>query len=431
MKIEIEKLIFEGFGLGHDKNGKSVFIRKSVPGDIVDIEIIKDKKNYAEGIIKKIINPSLERITPKCPYFEKCGGCEHMNISYNNQVIYKDKIFREIFGRAKINKMPLPVIPGSNSDFYYRNSIRFFFVNNPKGINFARHNYIYNKGLVEIDKCYLQSETANEILIQLKTFINENVEDRSLFWQLKIREGKVTKEFMIEIITSGDELPGEKGIINTLKKIPEIKSIYHTIAPGKSLLNLKRRLIYGSPIIHEKIGKFNFEISPESFFQTNSLGIHTLYEKIKEFAEVKIGDTVLDLYCGTGSIGIYLSTFAKKVTGIEIVKEAIRDAKDNAKINRVLNCEFICADATKWLRQNSKQKFDKIIVDPPRAGLTEELISNICHLNFDILIYVSCNPATFARDIKLFESFGKKLIRVQPIDMFPQTHHIECVSLIK
>jgi len=433
MKVKIEKLIFEGFGLGHDESGKSIFVRKSVPGDIVDVEIIKDKKNYTEGIIKEIIEPSPDRIDPICPYFEKCGGCEHMNISYKNQLGFKNKIFLETFGRAKINKMPLPLIPGSNGDIYYRNSIRFFFVDGPEGIDFARHNYIYDEGLVKVEKCYLQSETANEILARLKKFINNNVPDRSLFWQLKIREGKATDEFMIEIITSGDNLPGENGIVNALKEIPTIKSIYHTVTPGKSLHNLRRRLIYGSPIIFEKIGKYKFQISPESFFQTNSLGVHTLYEKIKEFAAIEAGDNVLDLYCGTGTIGIYLSTLAKKVVGVEIVPEAVRDANDNAKINKMHNCSFINIAAEKIFKNPiiHDSRFDILIIDPPRAGLSKEIISKLSAMNYKRLVYTSCNPATFARDIKIFESFGKKLVKVQPIDMFPQTHHIECVGLIK
>jgi len=443
MKLKIEKLIFEGFGLGHSDDGRTIFVRKSVPGDELDVKIIKEKKNFAEAEIQEILSPSPIRIEPVCPYFDKCGGCEHMNISYKNQLAQKDKVFREIFGRAKINKMPLPIIPGSNSEFFYRNSIRFFFIEKNGQIDFARHNYLYEKGLVNVEKCYLQSETCNEILSRLKKYINNNVENKKSLWQLKIREGKFTGEFMIEIITHTEELPGEQGIVKELKNIPSVKSIYHVIAPGKSLRQMHRRLLFGSPIIFEKIGKYKFQISPESFFQTNSLGVHTLYEKIKEYSGVKFGDTVLDLYCGTGTIGIYLSTLAKKVIGVEVVPEAIRDAKDNARINHISNCEFICADANEYcdlLKTNNPpkgdlpsgdQKLTTIILDPPRAGIPKNVIFNICRLDFEILIYVSCNPATFARDIKIFEESGLILKKVQPIDMFPQTHHIECVGLLQ
>lgn len=429
MKLKIEKLIFEGFGLGHSDDGRTVFVRKSVPGDELEVKVIKQKKNFAEADIQEIITPSPMRVEPKCPYFKECGGCEHMNISYQDQLKFKGEIFRETFERAKINKMPLPIIPGSDSPYYYRNSIRFFFTEKDGKIGFARHNYLYEKGFVPVDGCLLQSETCNEILAKLKVYINENVENKKSLWQLKIREGKWTGEFMVEIITHSEDLAGDMGIVNVLKEIPEVKSIYHVVAPAKSLKQMRRRLLFGSPIIFEKIGKFKFQISPESFFQTNSLGVHTLYDKIKEFANVQIGDTVLDLYCGTGTIGIYLSTLAKKVVGVEIVPEAIRDAKDNAKINHISNCEFICADAGAISSEYSK--CDILILDPPRAGLSRELIAKIKNWKMRSIVYTSCNPATFARDIKIFEENGFVLKKAQPIDMFPQTHHIECVGLIE
>lgn len=439
MRIKIEKIIYEGFGLGRDKNGCPIFVKKAVPGDELEIEIIKDKKSYKEGITKKVIKPSKYRIEPKCPYFNECGGCEHMNISYKNQLRFKEEIFTETMHRQKVNITPEPIIAGSDQEFFYRNSIRFFFLlDKDNNISFARHNFEYNKGFVRVEKCLLQSKTCNEILTKLTQYINQNVEHKSDFWQLKIREGKFTNEFMIEIITASERFPKKEGIVSTIKNIENIASIYHTIAPAKSLKNLRRHLLFGSPIIYEKIGKYKFQISPESFFQTNSLGVHTLYDKIKEFAEIRMGDDILDLFCGTGSIGIYLSTLAKKVVGVEIVPEAIRDAKDNAKINRISNCEFILSDVDKLFKKleirNSKLEindYEIIVLDPPRAGLNKDLIKTICKSNIPKIVYVSCNPATFARDIKIFEEYNYQLIKVQPIDMFPQTHHLECVGIIK
>jgi len=440
MKLKIEKLIFEGFGLGHSDDGRTLFVRKSVPGDELEVKIIKEKKSFAEAEIQELIKPSDIRIKPECPYSDKCGGCEHMNISYENQLRLKGEIFNETLSRAKLNIKAEPIIAGSKSDLYYRNSIRFFFIEKDGQISFARHNYLYENGFVEVEKCFLQSETCNGILETLKKYINENIEDKKSFWQLKIREGKQTGQFMVELITHFDDLPGEKGIVECLKNIDGIESIYHVVAPNRSLKNMHRRLLFGSPIIYEKIGKFKFQISPESFFQTNSLGVKTLYDTIKEFADVKIGDTVLDLYCGTGTIGIYLSTLAKKVIGVELVPEAIRDAKDNAKINHISNCEFICTDVSKYCdslrttnlpagRQGHQPP--TIILDPPRAGLSKEIVQNISKTKFKRIIYTSCNPATFARDIKVFEEYGLNLKKVQPIDMFPQTHHIECVGLLE
>ncbi len=429
MQIKIEKIVFPGVGLGRDGNGRPIFVSKAVPGDKVEIKITKDKKSFAHGVIEKIIEPSLKRIEPKCKHFDECGGCEHQNISYDNQLEIKQLVFQEVLDRAKIEIKSEKIIPGSNHPFYYRNSVRFFFLlDNNKTISFARHHY-HKKELVPIEKCLLQSEISNKILKDLKEYLNDNVLYKSSFWQIKIREGKLTNETMIELITTDEELPNKEGIVGTLKSIDGVKSIYHTVAPNKSLINLKRKLIFGSPIIYEKVGKFRFQISPESFFQTNSYGAKTLYDIIKKYADVEMGDSILDLYCGTGTIGIYLSTMAKKVTGIDVVQKAINDARDNAKLNHIHNCEFICLDLTK---KNVINKYDNdvIIVDPPRAGLSNELINQISKLKFKRLIYASCNPSTFARDIKQFEKQNIILKKVQPIDNFPQTHHIECVGLL-
>jgi len=429
MQVQIEKLVFGGDGLGRS-DGKPIFVHKSVPDDVLNVEIIDDKKNYSKGVIKKIIKPSPDRITPPCKYFDLCGGCDHQNISYQNQLKFKDDVLQEVFDRAKIKVKPENIIASSNEPFYYRNSIRFsFLLDNDGQIAFARHSYQSNKEFVIVDSCILQSELSNEILSKLKRYINKNIEHKSSFWQLKISEGKVTGDVMVEIITSSDDLPKEKGIVEILKKIGGVKSIYHTVAAGKSLLNLRRRLTFGSPVIYEKIGSFTFQISPESFFQPNSFGAKTLYDIVKKYAEVKFGDEIVDLYCGTGTIGIYLSTLAKKVSGIDEVPQAIRDACDNARINKIKNCDFVCAPA-----DNVPLKLlDNciLIVDPPRAGLSKKLIDKISKSKFRRLIYVSCNPATFARDLKLFEDGGVVMKKIQPVDMLPQTHHVELVSLLE
>ena len=353
MKIEIEKLIYEGWGIGHDENGRAIFVKKSVPGDVLEVKITKEKKKYAEAVIEKIIKPSPKRVGPPCQYFALCGGCEHQNIDYPDQLKFKEEIFVETLERAGIETEILPIIQAS-APFYYRNSIRFFLIEREDGQKvFTRHNYLYDDGLVEAESCMLQSEKSNEILKLIASTLNNSVEHLGSFYQVKIREGKYTGDFMIELMTDTENLPFESELKAALKTIPEIKSLYHTVTPGRTLRNVRRRLFFGSPIIYEKIGKYKFQISPDSFFQTNSLGVKTLYDKIKEFAGIEIGDSVLDLFCGTGTIGIYLSTMAKNVTGVELVQSAVNDAKINARINNICNCEFIRADANLWLKQYS------------------------------------------------------------------------------
>lgn len=430
MKIKIEKLIYGGFGMGCI-NGKPIFVKKSVPGDVNDITIIKSKKSYAEAIIDNIISPSEQRIVARCKYFKSCGGCDYQCLCYSDQLKYKQEIFQEVLDRAHISITAEPIIAGSDQPFFYRNSIRFFFIHNPdNSISFGRKYDDNSSGLVKIDSCLLQSEESNKILKNLKQYINNNIDDKRFLWQIKIRQGKATNEFMIEIITSSEYLPNKEGIVNCLKKIKGIKSIYHTIAPSKSLINLRRILLFGSAIIFEKIGSFRFQISPESFFQTNSLGIKKLYDTVKKYADVKIGDQILDLFCGTGSIGIYLSALAKEICGVESVESAVRDARDNAKLNKVHNIQFYCSDVLKFLSKTKNKSYDVIILDPPRAGLNHRIIDKISKLSFKKIIYVSCNPSTFARDINLFKDVGLNLVKVVPVDMFPQTHHIECIGLI-
>lgn len=428
MKIKIEKLIYEGWGIGHSQEGKAIFVKKSVPGDLLEVSVTKEKKSYSEAVIEKIIEPSEHRVTAPCQYFNLCGGCDHQNISYPDQLKFKENIFLETLERAKIDATILPIIQ-AGEPFYYRNSIRFFLVEKNDRKLFTRHNYRYTDGLVEAESCLLQSEFSNKILEVITETLNSSEEKLGSLYQVKIREGKATNDYMVELMTDSDELPFESELKENLRKMPEIKSLFHTITYNRKLQNIKRRLLFGSPIIYEKIGKFKFQISADSFFQTNSLGVKTLYDVIKEYTAIKPGENILDLYCGTGTIGIYLSTLAKSVTGIELVQNAINDAKANAKINNVHNCDFVCADAARWLSKN-KTEFDKIIIDPPRAGLNRNVIELLSTLNFKLLTYVSCNPATFARDIADLEKCGIKLIKVQPIDMFPQTHHLECVGLL-
>lgn len=431
MKIKIEKLIFGGYGLGHDTNGQTIFVKKSVPGDELEIEIIKEKESFKEGIIKQIARPSLQRIDPPCPHFERCGGCEHQNIDYPNQLKFKEEIFIEVLRRADIQTEILPIIQGSNEEFFYRGTQRFFLgTDDANHLIYQMHDFAHNSQFVEIKSCLLQSKFCNQFLDAFKEFFDTNIEDKSTLWQIRIREGKRTGDFMVEIITKTKTLPEKNQFIMFIKQFPQIKSAYHCISADKNLRNAKRHLLVGSPIIYERIGKFTFQLSPESFFQTNSCGVKTLYDKIKELANIKIGSRVLDLFCGAGTIGIYLSTLAKDITGVELIQNAINDAKANARINHATNTNFIHADATTWLRDNKTEEFDTIVVDPPRSGLTKNIIFELGKLEFNNLVYISCDPATFARDIKELKKQKLILVKVQPIDMFPQTHHIECIGLI-
>lgn len=482
VRLVVEKMIYGGYGLGHDKNGRVILVKKSVPNDVLEIDIIKTQKTFVEGAIKEIKQPGANRITPPCPHFGWCGGCDYQCLSYENQLKIKEEIFAETLERQGIELKPEPILAAdghlgdkrsanltealSGKGVQYRNNNRFFFIRTENGIELGRHNFL-TKTPAPIKECFLQSDKLNLILRKLRQYFSENDIDNNLLWQLKVREGVKTGEILVEIITTNHELPNKEEMVTAIKKVANVKSIYHTVAQNKSLLTLWRRLIFGSPVIYDKIGKFTFQISPESFFQVNTLGAETLYDVVKQYADLKPNQTVLDLYCGTGTIGIYLSTLAKQVIGIESVPETILDAKANARINHIPNCQFICFDVEKYLHglsssgllasrslnevrtresrnlqpnfldpgshatgRDGNKKVDVIVLDPPRAGLSPNIIDSISETNFEKLIYISCDPPTFARDIVRFKEKGVVLVKVQPVDMFPQTHHIECVGLL-
>ena len=367
-----------------------------------------------------------------CEYFARCGGCDLQNIDYANQLKIKDDLIDKLITKyAIVIKDRRNIIPGSKEPIFYRNSIRFEFCRNTKGeLKIARHNPLSSKNPTITDYCLLQSEKSNIFLQSILNIYNKLEYTGEDLWQVKVREGKFTNEFMLEIITINSNLPLKQELISTIKQFPEIKSLYQTIAPDKDVYKIIRKLIYGRPVIFEKIGRFKFQISPESFFQTNSLGIKTLYDTIKQLADIRIGDRVLDLYTGTGSIAIYLSILAKTITGVESVKQAVNDANSNARINSITNCKFVCNEVGEFLKNNTND-FDVIILDPPRAGLQEDIIKLVSKSFFKQLVYISCNPETFFRDIQMFNKHGINLNVLQPIDMFPQTHHIELVGLLR
>jgi len=429
--IKIEKIVFGGEGLGFRADGKAVLVKKSLPEDHLLVKTVSESKNYLKAKIVKVVTPSSLRKKPECPYFQLCGGCDLQQTDYQHQLQIKQAIIVDFFDKFKVEqKLLSPIIAGSSDQFYYRNSIRFEFKTDNGKLVVGRHNYLDPKVPVITDYCLLQSEFSNFFIENLLKFLNQILtqEEKKIFWQIKIREGKALNEFMVELITEDNQIPKKDDLINFVKKFSKIKSFYHSIAPKKNIYKIRRKLLSGRPIIFEKIGPYKFQIAPESFFQTNSLGVKNLYDQIKKTAGLKIGDRLLDLYAGVGGISIYLSALCSEVVAVEIVSEAINDARDNARMNKISNIKFVCDNAENFIKKDSH--FDQIIVDPPRAGLKNSLIKTLIDKT-DKFIYVSCNPSTFFRDLQILTKGGFKLTSFQPIDMFPQTHHIELTARLE
>lgn len=401
-KVEVTKLDHQGRGIAKI-NDKIIFIPNALPEETVDVDIILEKKKYYEGIIKEIINASDKRIKSICPYFEECGGCQFLNMNYQDSLDYKQNKVEEIMNKYLGIKIKINNIVACDNNLYYRNKTTFQVKND---IGFFKEK---TNTLIPVDKCYISDIKINDIYKAIKDNINlTNVK------QVIIRATKNTLESMVIFKTSN--YIDNKKIIDILKK--KVDSIY-----------INDELIYGKGKIIEDLCNKNFYISPSSFFQVNTLQAEKLYNKAIEYANIKKEDTVLDLYCGTGTIGIVASDKAKKVIGIELNKEAIKDANENKKLNNINNIEFYAGDVGKILNKNN-YKPDIIIVDPPRVGLDSLALSQILNIKPKKLVYVSCDLMTLARDLKLLSN-DYDILELTPVDMFPYTAHVESVCALK
>lgn len=401
-KVEVTKLDHQGRGIAKI-NDKIIFIPNVLPCETIDVNIVLEKKKYYEGTVKEIINASDKRIKPICPYFEECGGCQFLNMNYQDSLDYKQNKVEEIMNKYLGIKIKINNIVACDNNLYYRNKTTFQVEND---IGFFKEK---TNTLIPVDKCYISDIRINDIYKEIK----DNI-DLTNVNQIIIRATKNTLESMV--IFKTNNYVDNKRLIDVLKN--KVDSIY-----------INDELIYGKGKIIENLCNKNFYISPSSFFQVNTVQAEKLYNKAIEYANIKKEDTVLDLYCGTGTIGIIASDKAKKVIGIELNKEAIKDANENKKLNNINNIEFYAGDVGKILNKNN-YKPDTIIVDPPRAGLDSLALSQILNIKPKKLVYVSCDLMTLARDLKLLSN-DYDILELTPVDMFPYTAHVESVCTLK
>lgn len=392
MQVKIEKYDDLGRGIAY-LNGKVLFVPKTVPGDIVEIAVINDKKNFSECQVLKYIEYSPERINSSCPYFDSCGGCDFLNVKYENSLNYKVNKVKEIFNKNGISINPKVVF--SSQNLFYRNKITLKVQNGKLG--YFKNN---SHDLVEIDKCIIASNAINSMIPYIKKFniLNGNVTIRSN-----------QNEEILLVIESYDNLNIN---INEIKKNIKLVGIV-----------INNRLFYGVDFLNENINDLNYRISYDSFFQINPRVAQILFNTIDE--NIDVNDNVLDIYCGVGTLSLSAAKKAKQVVGIEIVKNAIFNAKFNAKINNIQNTEFILGDASN-IKFSKYNNFNKVIVDPPRSGLTNSVISTILKINPEEIIYVSCDPQTLVRDIKIL-SANYVIKDSFVLDMFCYSYHVECV----
>ena len=404
-KVEVIDFDHQGRGIGK-LNNKTVFINNALPGEIVEIKVLKEKKNFIEADVSSILKESPIRINPVCPYFNKCGGCDLMHISYEEQLRFKQKKIENIKNRFSNIDFPIRDIISSDN-LYYRNKVTFH-VNNGKIGYFKEKSNV----LIDIDSCLLLDKKITEIYHLIKDNMNlEGIDS------IVIRSSLNIDNSMIIVYTN--KKVNEQEIINLFKD--KVDSI---IISSKG--NFKS--IFGNDYILEKLFSKKFIITADSFFQVNTKQTEKLYSKVIEYVEPKNYETVLDLYCGTGTIGILVSEGAKEVLGIELNKSAVKSALENKKLNDTKNIAFYAGDTGEILSKHN-YKVDTVIVDPPRAGLSELAITEIFKVGAKKIVYVSCDPMTLMRDLNLL-STQYDVLELTPVDMFPNTSHVECVTVL-
>lgn len=452
LEMSISGMAFGGKGIAK-VNGYTVFVDQAVPSDRVRARVVKKKQSYAEARVEDILEPSPFRIDAPCKYSGFCGGCKWQFINYDQQLHYKRQHVLDSLEHIGLLKgIPVhPVIP-SHLIFGYRNKMEFSCSDKqwvlPKDMNKEDVDRSFALGLhvpgtfhkvLDIGECLLQPVLGNRILEDVRAYIKASgipvygLRSHTGFWRfLVLRHSVAYDQWMVNIVTAAEDRDVVLPLADRLKeKYPQIVSVVNNITARKAGVAIGEYEIplAGKHAIKDKIGPYEFEISANSFFQTNTRGAEVLYKTVKDFAELTGKETVLDLYSGTGSIAIYLSDSAGEVVGIEIVESAVSDAGKNCRINQVSNCRFLHGDIRERFH-NVSPKPDIMVIDPPRVGMHKEVVSKILEMRPERIVFVSCNPATMARDLGLMKDHYE-ILEVQPVDMFPHTYHIEAVAKLK
>lgn len=440
-QIEITAMSSQGSGIGRIK-GMAVFVPDSAIGDILEVKILKVDKTMAFAKIEKIIGPSPHRTEQDCPVSGKCGGCTYRHISYEAELEAKYQRVSDALKRiGGLEITPEPII-GADTPERYRNKAQLPIGQNTKGELqmgfFAPHSHriVDNRG------CLLQPEVFDKAAELVRRWVTENnisiyneSAHKGLLRHLYLRWAEATDEVMVCLVINGDTLPKAEELTALLKnEIAPLKSVVININKAKTnvILGEECRTIRGSDHITDILCGLKFKISPLSFYQVNRTQAEKLYMKAAEYANLTGSETVLDLYCGAGTIGLSMAAKAREIIGVEIVEQAVSDAIENARINNITNARFICKDAAAAALELQKEGIRPhiVVIDPPRKGCDKALIDTIAQMNPDRVVYVSCDPATLARDLAIFAEKGYPTLTATPLDMFPRTPHVECVVLM-
>ncbi len=440
--LEIEDCGIDGEGIGK-ADGFTVFVKDAVIGDTVTAKIIKAKKNYGYGRLMEVLKPSPYRVEPKCEFARQCGGCQLQALSYDQQLVFKtNKVKGHLERIGGFTDIPMEPIIGMDELFHYRNKAQFPVGRNKEGKIVTGFYAGRTHNIIENRDCALgvaeNKEVLDRVIAHMEKYGIEPYNEatgKGLVRHVLIRYGYFTKEVMVCLILNGNKIPKEEQLVKSLCEIPGMTSITINVNKKHSnvILGEEIRLLWGQEYITDRIGDISYQISPLSFYQVNPMQTQKLYAKALEYADLHGQETVWDLYCGIGTISLFLAQKAKFVRGVEIVPAAIENAKENAKLNGLENTEFFVGKAEEVLPREYKKNgvyADVIVVDPPRKGCDETLLETMIEMNPERIVYVSCDSATLARDLKYLCERGYELRKVCPVDQFGMTVHVESIVLL-
>ncbi|HET7449148.1 MAG TPA: 23S rRNA (uracil(1939)-C(5))-methyltransferase RlmD [Gaiellaceae bacterium] len=441
LELTVDSLAFGGNGVAR-LDGFVVFVRSGLPGDTVRARVTKVQRRHAEAIATEVIVAGPQRVAAPCAHYPACGGCRFQDLAYDAQLAAKEQWVADSLQRlAGLTDPPLEPIIGAASQFGYRNKMEYSFTTNNEQPTLGLHRAGRWDEVLEIEKCWLTSDLGNAIRNRMREWAREEklvaydqATQEGYLRHLVVREGRNTGQALVQLVTARGERFDRERLIEVLTEFPEVKSIHWTVNRGVAeVTNLPTELLWGEDAIEEEIGGLRFRVRPNAFLQTNTEMAERLYAIARDLAALEGGETVYDLYCGIGTIGLSMASSALTVWGIEISEESVACAIENQELNGVGNTAFFAGNVGEVLRELRDRAGDPdvVVVDPPRAGLAGKALKRLGEIGAPRVVYVSCNPTTLAGDLKrLSDDYGYRLVSAQPVDMFPHTPHVECAALL-
>ena len=442
LELQIESLAFGGNGVAR-LNGFVVFVRRGLPGDRVRARVTKVQRRHAEALATDVLQPSPLRVDAPCKHYPECGGCRFQDLAYEAQVESKAAQVADALRRiGGIAEPPLEPIVPAEEIFHYRNKLEYSFTQTDDGPALGFHRAGRWDQILDIEYCWLTTDLGNAIRNAVRDWARtdrlvayDQAEHTGYLRHLVVREGRNTGQMLVQLVTGAGEKFDTGGFVDTLRAFPEVRSIHWSVNDGPAeVTNLPTKLLWGEDAIEEELGGLRFRVRPNAFLQTNTRMAEQLYRVAREFAALEGKETVYDLYCGIGTIGLTLAQDALTVWGVDISEESIACALENADLNGIGNAAFFAGNVGQVLEELHERAGDPdvVVVDPPRAGLAGKALKRLGEIGAPRIVYVSCNPTTLAGDLKrLRDDYGYTLRRARPVDMFPHTPHVECVSLLE